>query len=86
MNAPIQGTGAEKTVIEGTLTDLRTGNFVSDLTVTAGGEGGIRLYGDESPEIRRCRFSASFSSGVYCRDASPAFTDCTIVVERVEDV
>jgi parallel beta-helix repeat protein len=73
----IEGAGAGKTVIEGTVLGLRTGSRLADLTVTAGG--GVRIASGEAPEIFNSTITESFDSGVVCSDgSSPTLTDCTI--------
>ncbi len=85
----IRGSGAEETVIQGTVSGLRTGAALSDVTVTAGEGsrgGGVRIDAAQSPNIVNCRITgnlAHWGAGVYCEeDSSPTLTNCVISGNR----
>ena len=74
----LQGSGQDRTIIEGTVRGLRTGASLSNLTITKGKgmEGGIVISTGESPEITNCTISGNSGGGVSCGDAT--LTNCTI--------
>lgn len=74
----LEGEDEAETVIEGTVLGLRTGSFLSRLTVTAGTQGGIRVGYGQSPEIISSTIRGNSGSGVYCSKASPLLAGCTI--------
>jgi parallel beta-helix repeat protein len=71
------GSGENETVIEGTLSGLRTGTSLSNLTITLGTEGGIVVPNRERPEIHHCTISGNGGRGVFS-EGSPTLTSCTI--------
>ena len=79
----VQGSGEAVCSIEGTLSGLRSGAFLANLTVTGTGAVGIRVGLDESPEIREVTVSGGSdpgTSGVSVSAlASPRLRGCTIV-------
>ena len=56
-NVSVQGTGQDETFLEGTVFGLRTSATLSEVTVTSGASGGIRVYGGQDPEVRDCRIA-----------------------------
>ncbi|MBN1419444.1 MAG: right-handed parallel beta-helix repeat-containing protein [Planctomycetes bacterium] len=74
------GAGQDETIIVGTITGLRTGSRLSDLTVTGGTGDGISVPTGESPEIRDCTIVGNQGYGVaISADASPMLAACTII-------
>jgi hypothetical protein len=79
-HASLEGSGEEETVIEGTVSGLRTGAGLSRLTVTKGIAGGVVLSGPESPEITACTIAGNQGSGLSCgAGASPTVTGSRIL-------
>ncbi len=80
--ASLQGAGEAETILGGTLLGLRTGTFLSHLTVTAGSQGGIVVRSSEAPEILNCTIIGNtkdiYPGGVHCINSSPVLTNCTI--------
>jgi hypothetical protein len=74
--ASIEGAGRDRTTVEGTVHGLRTGAFLSDVTVTGGLRGGVRTWGQE-PTILDCTISGNLGPGISCRGAT-LIARCTI--------
>ncbi len=70
----IQGAGQEKTFFTGTISALRTGAVLSELTVT----GEVRVYAGQAPVLRNCTITGSAGSGIYCYRSAPVLDGCTI--------
>ncbi len=80
-NVSLQGAGTDKAIIEGSLLGLKTGSFVSDLTITKGTYGGILIAG-AAPRIIRTRIAGTFGKegAVVCwGGSSPVLDSCEIV-------
>jgi hypothetical protein len=79
----LEGTGAEATILQGTVAGLGTGSFLARVTVTGGTAGGIVVDSGEAPQIRECTIagnSGTTGGGVYCgNNSSPSFTSCRIL-------
>ncbi|MBN1443606.1 MAG: right-handed parallel beta-helix repeat-containing protein [Planctomycetes bacterium] len=82
--ASIEGSGAESTIIEGTIFGLRTGESLRGVTVTKGLEGGIVIGCFESPLVEACRIwrnrSPEWEGGALSiwRDSAAQVTGCAI--------
>ena len=79
----LHGAGAQESAIRGTVVGLRTGASLSDVTVTGGRGGGIRICDAQRPQISRCTITQNQSAGlsgggVSCDSSSPRFVDCVI--------
>ncbi|MBN1425306.1 right-handed parallel beta-helix repeat-containing protein, partial [Candidatus Fermentibacteria bacterium] len=76
-NVSIAGSGEDATVIEGTVSGLRTGARLSQLRVTKGG--GVHVGSGEAPEISDCMITGNGGGGISCAfRSSPIITNCTI--------
>jgi predicted outer membrane repeat protein len=80
----VQGAGRELTVLEGTISGLRAGSVLSDVTLTRGG--GIRLGAGDAPEVIGCKLTGNSmdpGGAIYCaRGSSGSFADCLITKNR----
>lgn len=74
----LRGAGAEVTTIVGTLSGLRSGQSIADLSIEGGPRGGVVVAGSEGCEIRDCRVRRNAGPGVACRGASVAIVGCRI--------
>jgi hypothetical protein len=73
----LEGAGEERTTIEGSLLNVRTGAVISGLTVTGGESCGISVGRGQAPRIERCTILGNRGFGVVCLGPA-ALIDCKI--------
>lgn len=77
------GGGRDVTRVEGTVSGLRTGEMLADLTVVGGASGGVHVSAGERPQLLSVRIVGSGGPGVWCDSgAAPLLRSC--VIERSE--
>jgi len=84
LSVSLKGAGEDRTILEGMVCGLRSGAFLSDLTVRAGEGTGIRIGRGESPVVENCTIRGEWADrtargGVVCGpNSAPVLRNCTI--------
>ncbi|MBN1125746.1 MAG: right-handed parallel beta-helix repeat-containing protein [Sedimentisphaerales bacterium] len=77
-NVSIQGAGPSETIIEGTVSGLRTGASLSGITIRNGTAHGIRINRGDNPSISNCVVTENAAGGILYYGESIIITDCMI--------
>ena len=82
----LYGSGVTSTFVEGTISGLRTGAVVQDLTVTRGVQGGMIVSWPEEPSVIRCAIVGNDGFGLIVNSASPLIANCLIAGNKLGGV
>jgi parallel beta-helix repeat protein len=81
-NISLIGDGATRTVLDGTVSGLRTGTRLTGVTVTKAAGAGIEVPGGETPLIEDCTIDGNAGRGIECGAGSPTIRFCTVTANR----
>lgn len=89
----LEGSGKDKTVLQGSLRGLRSGCILKQATITGSRSSGLHIGSHQSPLVEKCLITGNLAgpmnfngAGIYCGSySSPRINDCIISNNRISE-